>query len=547
MSRSAPTITSTLPVAPGTSVVTPMYTSVGFDAGDYVYQYGANLVGWPKPATVDLGINNTMIGGTQYSSPVSSVNARVASYGPFVEQATYTGTTITAGSVALAPVTINTGYQCGTNNWTVKSLVLQNGNIMVIYPTALNTLSAAVYNSSGVLQGSVQTISTDVTINDYYALKTCVLNNGYVIVTYRLSSTSYIGYVALDSSAAVIYSSGGIFSSGYIGCDVAAIGPGNPSGWISGFHFGAYTTNGPNTTTRIYSAYNSLYSIYSVSSLNGSDGMYAMAMAPMANGNVVTLIGDGTYGSFIAHVYSYTGSSLGNTGQMGSFSSAYRAMYGVATTPVFGASTTNTAMFVAKYSDGNNYRVAISGTTGGMAYVQVAGYQYSNTIGALTNGGFVVADQNASGTISVRVCTSNVATLGTATITGAYPGYGGTPVVAGFSNGKCVISYCNTAGNPVLSILNTQNLTNNVTLLTNTASYTPSNGYYVLGVALTTAAAGSTGMVAVNGSANLGASYPNVTSNILFDSTGTAFTARSAINAQRGNVLGTNVTLRGLE
>lgn len=546
MSRIAPPSITSLPVVPGTAIVTPMYTSVGFNAGDYVYQYSANLVGWPKPATVDVGINNTMIGATIYSTPIYTTSARSASYGPFTEQAVYTGTTITAGSVALAPVTLNTGYPNSSNNWTVKSVVLQNGNMMFIYPTAGGTLSAAVYNSTGALQGTVQTVSTDVNLNDWQTLKTCVLGNGFVVVTHRRGSDGYLGYVVLNASGVSQYSVYP-FSSSYTMCDVAAVGPGNASSWTSGLHFGAATDNAGYAIVRIYSSYNSFYGTYNCYSINSGDGMYALAMAPMANGNVTVLFGDNTYGTFQAQTFNYTGSSVGSTGGMGSFSATYRAMYGVATTPASGATTTNTAMFVVKYSNGNNYRVAISGTSGSMSLVLGAGYQYSNTIGSLTNGGYVVADQNGSGTISVNILNSSNTSIGTASISGAYSGYGGAPVVAGFSNGKCVISYCNTSGNPVFSILNTQNLTSGDTVLTNSAAYTPANNYYLLGVALTSASAGSTGLVVTNGNASLGSSFPSVSSNILFDCTGSATTARSAINANRGNVIGTTVTLRGYE
>jgi hypothetical protein len=166
-------------------------------------------------------------------------------------------------------------------------------------------------------------------------------------------------------------------------------------------------------------------------------------------------------------------------------------------------------------------------------------------IASINNGGCVVGIRSSSNLI----CATYSAALAQTNSVTLVSNIGSDPLgLSGIPGGSFVAGYpAPTTGYASFTTAYSATYTNGVTLLTGVTSYTPSNGYYLLGVSLTTAAAGSTGMVATNGSANLFNTYPVLPSNILFDSTGTAFTARSAINAQRGNVIGTNVTLRGLE
>jgi hypothetical protein len=85
--------------------------------------------------------------------------------------------------------------------------------------------------------------------------------------------------------------------------------------------------------------------------------------------------------------------------------------------------------------------------------------------------------------------------------------------------------------------------TNGSTVLTGN-SYTPSTGYYLIGVAATTAAANATGQVITNGTAQLGSTYPTATTPIYYSFQSTA---GSPFIPQRGVVSNTTVTLKGLE
>jgi len=223
MSRSAPSIATTLPVAPGTSVVNPMYTSVGFNAGDYVYQYGANLVGWPKGSTVGVGANNTLIAGNTYTGYAQTSDSRAVSYGPFTDQITYSGTTTTVGQTIVSPTTLS-GVTYA--NGACRCAVLTGGNVAYIYrSTGSTALSGAIYNSSGVLQGSVVTLTSTLNYSDN-TLTICAMPDGGYIVGWCDSSTGFT-YSRVSSANAV--TSGPTVISG--------------SGATSGTLFAAASTN----------------------------------------------------------------------------------------------------------------------------------------------------------------------------------------------------------------------------------------------------------------------------------------------------------------
>jgi hypothetical protein len=540
MSRNAPALVSTLPVAPGTAVVTPMYTSVGFNAGDYVYQYGANLVGWPKGSTVSMGANNTLIAGNTYTGYAQTADSRAVSYGPFTDQITYSGTTTTVGQTIVSPTTLS-GVTYA--NGACRCAVLTGGNVAYIYRgTGSTNLSGAIYNSAGVLQGSVVTLTTSLTYTDT-TLSICAMpDGGYIATWYEGASTNFF-FSRVSSANAVTY------------------GPAALGG-------GAATSNGSifAATTQNYYAlsYNlslgnttAVLRIYNLS--NGSTGQYNPTFTNISNtccagtNSDTFYLGVGDYGAnnFNIHHVAVNGTQIG-AGVTVSSNSTYRWIAACGSTANSTYAGSYSAWFMFPNSSGQLqiYRVYASSATtpsytGGNQGTQMTQAAVAST----NNGGAMLVYRNSSTGILQAASFNAAANQVGSTVTLVASAVPDVAIGAsGFAGASFAYGYgANATSYPTLQTAYSVAYTNGVTSLTGTNSYTPANGYYVLGVALTTAAAGATGMVATNGSANLGASYPNVTSNILFDYTGTAFTARSAINAQRGNVIGTNVTLRGLE
>lgn len=536
MSRNAPALVSTLPVAPGTAVVTPMYTSVGFNAGDYVYQYGANLVGWPKGATTGLGVENTAIAGNTYTGYAQTgINTRAASYGPLSDTFTYSNATVTAGQAIVSPTTLsgaayNPGY--------VRCCTLTDGRIAYAYRTGANAVTTAIYSAAGVLQGSTNSSIPAVDFSDG-TFSMIALSDGGFIVTYNDNSTGYIAYSRLTSSNTLSVSSAIVTTTSGASLRVAA----SPSYYAFSYHTSpgagaAYLkiyAMSSNATTGTYSG--SFNTVYATGCAGTSQDTFFIAVADTAS-NV----------AYFNHINT-SGSSLGSN-NISTAGNSFAGIAGVSST----ASTTYAGAYAANfaYPNASNQVIIVRAYTSSAGAPTISslntGLSYNIVaLGSTTNGGCVLTYRGASNYLYYATYNAACAQIATGTLVSA--AISNVSIgVSGIAGGTFAYCYgAQTTGYATLASAYTTTYTNGVTVLNGTTSYTPANGYYVLGVALTTAAAGSTGMVATNGSANLGSLYPTVTSNILFDSTGTAFTARSAINANRGNVIGTNVTLRGLE
>jgi hypothetical protein len=512
-----------------------MYTSVGFNAGDYVYQYGANLVGWPKGATMSLGVENTAIAGNTYTGYAQTgINTRAASYGPFSDTFTYSNATVTAGQTIVSPTTLS---GAATSSGFVRCCTLTDGRIAYAYRTGSNGVTTAIYSAAGVLQGSTNSGIPAINFSDD-TFSMVALSDGGFIVAYNDNSTGYMQYSRLNSSNSITLNGATAYSGNTSSFRVAA----SPNYYAFSFHPNPGTSvaylkvyNMSNSTTGTYSG--SFNTVYATGCAGTSQDTFYIAVADTTS-NV-------TY-------FNHINASGGNLGSA-NYSSAGNGVYAIqsvsstANTTYPGAYTANFAILdssnriiiVRPYTSSPGSASLSSGNTG-LNFTQFA-------LGSTTNGGCVLTYRGSSNylyfaTFNAACSQITTGTLVSAAISNVALG------VSGIAGGTFAYCYAaQTTGYSTLASAYTTTYTNGVTVLNGTTSYTPSNGYYVLGVALTTAAAGSTGMVATNGSANLGVSYPTVTSNILFDSTGTAFTARSAINAQRGNVIGTNVTLRGLE
>lgn len=539
MSRNAPALVSTLPVAPGTAVVTPMYTSVGFNAGDYVYQYGANLVGWPKGSTTSLGANNTLIAGNTYTGYAQTVDSRAASYGPYTDQATYSGTTTTVGQTIVSPTTLS-GVTYA--NGACRCAVLTGGNVAYIYrSTGSTALSGAIYNSSGVLQGSAITLTSTLNYSDN-TLTICAMPDGGYIAGWCDSSTGFT-YSRVSSANAVTSGPTQISGSGSTNGTLFAAASVNYFAFSYNFTLGT-----PTFSLRVYNLSNSSMGTYSSSLTNVNN---TACVGTSAN-TFYLLVGDyGNNNWTILHINA-NAVQIGGSVSFSSCSNSYSWVAGCGSTANTTYAGACSAWFMFPNSSGNLQTYRFYGTDSALPTYQGVnqGTAISQAAVASTNNGGAMLVYRNSSTGFLQAASFNAAAnqVGTTATLVATAVANVAIGASGFAGPSFAYGYGATATSyPTLQTAYSAAYTNGVTTITGSNSYTPANGYYVLGVALTTAAAGATGMVATNGSANLGSSYPSVTSNILFDYTGTSFTARSAINAQRGNVIGTNVTLRGLE
>lgn len=536
MSRNLTTTSTQFPLSPGAQAVSTVFTTSGFNAGDYVYAYNGSSVGFPKAATISMGSTNTIVAGSTVSSSLVSVDSRAASYGPFSDISTYAGSTTSVGSIVVSPVTLSSAYA----NGCVTSTALVNGNIAYVYATGSGTLVGAIYTPTGTLVGSPVTITTSCPTGTPSRNSICGVADGGYVVHYYDSGVGTMRITKISSSN-VEQTSFTTYGSLTETSQIAAI----PNGMYAVCYY--VNLGDPTFYVRIFSATNSLYSTYSTS----VSSLYSINIAGTTNNNFYIYLKDAGNGSMYRVLINISGSVVSG-GSISSFGYAVNGSYNQTCSTSLTSSPT--------YSTGDNSAVAYVNSSNIMCIGRSSGTSTSNIntgvsgiilgIAATDNGGFSLVYKSLSDAKmyvkqydGIGSLISTVALTSTGIVSNNF--YNTT---AGLIGSKVTVGYMDSSdGYPRFLTFNTSALTNGVTQFTGTTTYTPNTGYYLLGVAATTAAANTTGLVITNGSATLNSSYPSVTSPINFDYSGNAFTSRSTTNANKGTVVGRTVILKGLE
>jgi len=539
MSRSITPIASQAPVAPGTHVVIPAYTDTGFSAGDYVYTFANNSVGFPRSASMSLPTTGSLVCSVPAQNTQSTTGPQTC-YGPLgPPQAVYTGSTITAGTVVGGPTVLES--VATSSNCCVTGLV--GGNIAIAWQNGSSgVIKYAVYAADGVtVVKAAATATSDLYTSNPSLVTIAAMANGNFYIMYVSSSAGnqrHLRYNSVGTNidgptnwGSAIYSSGyaiaasfagGVGFSNYTGSGYYGIlnngagqtyfstGPTGPSGnGTKGVMMGLVGTN--SNTMYIYSIANSTLHVNWQSRYISSGGSISSGtFTPSAGGS---------------QTYGFSGCALAN----GNFMVVY-----------FNSSSVMTAYI---YSTGGT-----GGGTPTLIYsysLAAAGFGISNDIVAVaTASGFMVFSVDGSTNLNYA--------LGTATSGGAYSVTFGNLGLANsatqsygitgnsMANGNVAIGYLNASSYPTLATVSSQTLTNGTTLLSGTGSFAAPS-YVLLGVAASTASAGSTGSVIINGPATLNTNYPSVATPIAFDYTG------QGVFGNKGTVAGRAVNLRGLE
>lgn len=533
MSRSITPIASQAPVAPGTQVVIPAYTDTGFSAGDYVYTSTNNSVGFPRSASVNLPTTGYIIAST-LTQNTQTVTGPQSCYGPLgPPQAVYSGTSTTAGLVVGTPTVVE-ALATGSNCCAVG---LTNGNIAVAWQSgSSNTIKYAVYASDGVtVVKAAATVATNLYAANTALVAIAALSNGQFYVMYVNNSGQQIHYrylgtgVNIDGPTAwgsAIYSAGYVLGASFAG----GVGFSNytGSGYYGIMNNGAGVTffsTGPNGDA----AKSVLMGLVGAN----SNTMYAYTIS---TGNAVgwqsrlissgALISSGTFTPAAGLTGSFTGCALSN----GNFMVTYYATGLGFSTYIYTPGGTNAGTPTLLYSY--------------PALAQISSWSaYEMYAVALPNGGFMIVSPQSGASF-----TYVIATLGSGGYTFTNGNFGLSTTAntkfgitgGALANGNAVFGYQNSSGYPTIAVVTTQTFVDGTTLLTGTGSYAAPS-YVLLGVAATTAAAGSTGSVIINGPAALNTNYPSVTTPIAFDYTG------QGVFGNKGTVAGRSVNLRGLE
>lgn len=537
-------------VAAGSSVIVPVNTTTGFSAGDYVYTTPTG-VGTRATGNVNIGSDTPYAGTSWVATGIGTAAFRTVSYGPFIDQGTFSGTTRTFGQTMIAYNTVNATY-----GYHTRTCTLQNGNVVLMYNT--NTGSGSylyfkVISSTGatiVAETLLTTTLRTSTVSGNFAC--CTLTSGNIQFAWNNNAAQYQIYVATYSPAGAVVTAANDQGSG-----IPA--PGNFSMCAtSGGGFVLLSSNG--LTSIIYAPYYHRYNSsgalvgYGGTSYGvGGSGQYYVQCAGLP----------ASYGTDIWVYFSQGCLSSG---------SSYPGVLGVysADSPITSANGANNG---ATNGDTFNMTIATDGTIccaawTGNIYIQRFTYTRSTaTSGSLTVGssaflangysaslqasadGAIVCVSHTGTSAQVTKMTSTNARTGPTTFSaGTFitAGVGNPGVFSGTSFGSGIVSalclenstnYIGQAGGASIAA------TNGVTQLTG-SSYTPTEGYYLMGVAATNAAANATGQVVINGTAQLGSTYPTVTTPIYYSY---QTTASQPIFGQRGVVSATTVTLKGLE
>jgi len=493
----------------------------------------------------------TAAGITPFSNPNS-----VSFYPATTQSAVNTNTPATvSGPTAIVSSTAN----------SIASCSLPNGNFVVVYKIG-SDITANVYSIAG---GIVITISVGTGTSSTYALKVAALSGGGFVVQYNSAATT----LNLD-----------VYSSGYALTTSTSLSFYNFSAQtqfdITGLQDNKfaiiYSTDGSNANVRVYNSTLTALQNISLTTYTGSQGF---SIAGNSYGGFGFAYFSTTYGQSFFHSYVPTNT---NTWAVVTNGTGLGAGGAYNQSPQMCATESGT--YIITTYNGGSPAYSMMSDTGAMApyYTGGLGTDWPNGLGSsnnptsypmmgvgMTGNGNIVIATSYSATnmgfacLPAKMTFSNGQPLPFETTTtnnvpmfsnNAYnPSIVGTisaqPRVTAGAGNNAIITFLGGASNyPSFIIINGTSLSNvyNITAgvtpsaLTAIAPVTTSgviSGAFA-GVAITSATAGSTGQLATNGQALLGASYTGTASGA-FDSTG------GAVGGLKGTFNGRSVNLKG--
>ena len=412
-------------------------------------------------------------------------------------------------------LTIGGGYSVQAN-WVqnFKIVAMASGKFAIIFPASLTTSTLSVYSSSFVATNTLTlTTATSGATNN---ITIASLTGDNLVVAYA-NSGGQSRVTVYSNTLTSLYNNA---SLGSVNIEVSVVGN-NYGGFVLMYN----TPATPQwTAIAFFQTATTTWSILTTG--NNSSAIPSPTTTVNVNAQVLNYSGAGTYSLLVSN------------------------------------SATATSQIVYLYTDYLTPLIVTTGvtTTTSASYVSCA-------IGQTAYGTNVFAYDNASGSIQIfvgspsltQVNSSNTAmnfpssggqlTLSTVTPLGA-SGLGTFPSISPTSGYNCVISFINSNNLPAFLILNAYPFSGNYTITTsqlpnNYVQINPSvglsgqiGGTLIAGVAATTASAGSTGQLVINGLAQLNSNYS--TSNIQsFDFTG------QGVDGVRGIVNGRTVNLQG--
>ena len=447
---------------------------------------------------------------------------------------------------------------------SISATTLANGDVAILYVSAVSPYGASVviYNTSGAV---VTTVAVAATAHTATYCSIAPYANGSFAVFYRTAATTITWKVYNSSYAQVATGtltdaiSGGLDDNGFF----------NAASYGNGTNV-AFAYRGNTNPIRVGNLSNSgTYTAVATWTIS--------ATLPQVIGfksnvfSVVAVDQGGTYLNYLTVTYYQTGAaswaSQGSTGVgINSSSSSILDSCHSSSVPApdnntlcvyypGAGATIALACADTDFWNGSNWAYTSGGALPPIFSTNTLRY---NALGYTGDGMGVLATSLAQGANSLgytRVAAANSsdgfwagnsASVGTGVNTGLQTSANAgnrSLSIAPFVGGSCVIAYLDNNNRPcffapiVTSYPVSRTLTAGVDISTTTLSLTAESGYVLRGVALTTAAAGSSGTVQTRGNATVSSSYPAGTPATNFD-----FRTSTSLGV-RGRVTGRNVTM----
>lgn len=472
-----------------------------------------------------------------------------------------TSNTITASSSAVGSVILAQTVIESANATAIDMKNLPDGGFAIMFTSAGTTIKLNIYNSSGVLQTSL-TVATSVNGGNQDA-SMCVLANGKIVIVYRSSAAAGTllcrVYQGSGSSYNLVASSNTLITSMY-GESVTLAAVGDYSYFVVGHKRGAnlpYVTIFNDSLTQIYTdeiRNDGEFGIPQVISDSTGDIMtwfsrYAdnagfcvvYRKSPVSNSTYVKLtntVGSGANAESSPR-YSFP---KGNQGALLFGSNSYLG------------SSLQISQTSSSYNNGGSYTYVWPETqTNGLIQNSMSpGAQSTKAVAFVGNGDMVVFTNRWIGTNAAQLVffTSNgidtaswwnavnIAASISMPLTSAFPCAVPLP-----GNRLAIACRQNATNFPTYAIVTGMSYDYPVQLVANVTPSTPltlslSNGYSLVGVAVTDCTAGGSGIIQTTGDAFLGTSYSSSISQ--------SFSFRNYITEGRdGVVSGRSVILQG--
>jgi hypothetical protein len=505
----------------------------------------------PQTSTASTVLSTAAVpAGTAVTSAATPTRAR------FFPATTTTNTTTRAvGAVVVAP-TIITSTACNG----LASCTLPNGQFVIAYKLTSSpfTVFASVYSPSGVL---ITTITVGTGVTTAISVKVAALSSGKFVVGWATGSAVSLNlysstFTQIGTTQSVTL--GGAFSTNSINFDLAGLG-GNTDRYVVAYvnSFSAFVVY-DNTNTAVVTNTNASNGNGVINLRLAADNVGGFAISNIASTIAYIAIfsqtNTNTYSVTSTLYTTFTSSASSGTGQLSSIyanNGYYQAVNNTATNvfglhfPINSTSTTNVAYgnlpnAIANQNTMNSQALGLNGN-GHVIYVSWNTALLTNFY-VLFGGVGSAASSDASTTTPV-----NNTTLSISSAAGTGGGYSICPSLGN----NFVLAWLDASNLPTFAIYNSLALT---TSFTTTAGVTQSNvasiqptqstanstvpNTILAGVAVTGAAAASTGQVAINGLAQLNSSYPSGTVQA-FDYTG------QAIGGVKGVINGRVVNMQG--